>query len=556
MVDNGTSTGAPWCRLPAGSIDIPGAGSVLRGQRLHIEGWAATERGPCSRIRLTLDGQPIGDARLGRWRPDVAEATGLRTTAFSGFELTVALDQTPWLGQSAELSGLGVDICGGTVQLPAVQIKRGPPPEGISSCAPLGDAPPRAAGRASARADRPLRLLICCHDLRVGGAQLVVSELSAQIRQHDEIQGTVLSFGEGPQREAFERLGFEVHVFPADGLDSYARYTSRIEALSSWIAERDFDVALVNTVLAFPAADACSGIGLSTLWAIHESYPLPLVWETYGGGWDPRVTERAQRALSSAGVLAFPCSSTRVLYERYLPSTRCVTLPYGIGVDELQGWLAGFDREQGRRHQRIPREAEVVLCVGTIEPRKGQVPLVQAFAAIAADHPQAVLRLVGGDDGPRTQVVRAAAAAYGVEDRLAVIPIVDDVRPHYAVADLLVSASDVESLPRSMLEAMALGLPVLGTDIFGVSELISDGLTGWLCRPHDVRALAEKLDEILALDPGQRQTVAGNAHGLVEAEYRSDMRSRAWSRLLREVAVNGRINPFPKTAAQGRGREA
>ena len=537
MVDNAGPTGAPWRRLPAGSIDIPGAESTVRGQVLHIEGWAATARGPCARVRLTLNGQPIGDARLGRWRPDVAQVTGLRTTAFSGFELTVALDQTPWRGCSAELGGLGIDLCGETVQLPTVQIKRAPPPTRIPSCAPGTAGPPLAAVRAPPPADRPLRLLICCHDLAVGGAQLVLTELSSQMRKHDEIQGTVLSFGGGPEREAFERLGFEVHVFPSDGFDSYPKYMSRMEELSAWIAGRDFDVALVNTVLAFPGADACSRIGLPIVWAIHESYPLPLVWEAYGAHWAPRVTERAQRALSAAGVLVFACQSTRALYERYLPSTRCATLPYGIRVEELQQWRAGFDRDRNRRRQHVPREADVVLCVGTIEPRKGQVPLVQAFACIAADHPHAVLRLIGGDDGPRTQVVQAAAAAYGVEDRVSVMPVLSDVRPHYAIADLLVSASEVESLPRSMLEAMALGLPVLGTDIFGVSELINDGRTGWLCPPHDVRALADKLDGILALGPQKRRAVADNARVLVAGDYRSDTLSRAWSRLLRELAA-------------------
>ena len=60
-----------------------------------------------------------------------------------------------------------------------------------------------------------------------------------------------------------------------------------------------------------------------------------------------------------------------------------------------------------------------------------------------------------------------------------------DTYPWYRAADLLVSASDIESLPRSVLEAMCFRVPVLATSIFGLPELISDGETGFLFEPGD-----------------------------------------------------------------------
>jgi glycosyltransferase involved in cell wall biosynthesis len=87
------------------------------------------------------------------------------------------------------------------------------------------------------------------------------------------------------------------------------------------------------------------------------------------------------------------------------------------------------------------------------------------------------------------------------------------------MADLLVCASDVESLPRTVLEAMAWETPVLATDVFGLPELITDGETGWLCQPRDLEALAEGLDRALSSSPEERAAVARAARALVAERH-------------------------------------
>ena len=68
----------------------------------------------------------------------------------------------------------------------------------------------------------------------------------------------------------------------------------------------------------------------------------------------------------------------------------------------------------------------------------------------------------------------------------------------HGVSDVLVCASDLESLPRVVLEGMAFETPVLATDVFGLRELIEDGKTGYLCEARDVASLARGLRRVLA----------------------------------------------------------
>ena len=117
----------------------------------------------------------------------------------------------------------------------------------------------------------------------------------------------------------------------------------------------------------------------------------------------------------------------------------------------------------------------------------------------------------------------------------------------YGVSDFLVCASDVESLPRTVLEAMAWERPVLATRVFGLPELIDDGRTGWLCEPRDIEALATGIDRALSTGPEERAAVGRAARELVERHVRwrstgagSLASSTRW-RTSRPLPITGRV---------------
>jgi D-inositol-3-phosphate glycosyltransferase len=161
----------------------------------------------------------------------------------------------------------------------------------------------------------------------------------------------------------------------------------------------------------------------------------------------------------------------------------------------------------------------VLLCIGTIEPRKAQIPLAQAFDLIAERHPRAELVFVGGRDDYESDALKSYIESSAASERIKLIPITPDVQEWYGLSDFLVCASDVESLPRTVLEAMAWETPVLATEVFGLPELIEDGVTGWLCEPRDTIKLAAALDRVLTIGAKERRQVGAASRALVERRH-------------------------------------
>jgi D-inositol-3-phosphate glycosyltransferase len=536
----------PWLPVPFAMIDWPPAGSPVSSEVIHVSGWAATPAGPCSRVELSANGQPLGRARLGRMRPDAAAATGLPSALLSGFELSVQLAELREPAAELEIDGVAVGLDGMSVPIPPLRLSVAIARDANGS-SPLISAP--RILRARPGQTSALRLLVMTHELGYGGAQLVLVELLRQFAAQERIEGLVVALRDGPTRRSLEEVGFDVHATAHFPIDSPVEYENRLEELAGYLAPRGFDAALVNTMVAFPGGGVCAKLGLPTVWAIHESYTLPAFWGNFDGRLHPRVRQWAEEALRMAALVGFTADATRALYEPYIPDVECRTLPYGIDVDALDRWQAGWDRAEARRRQEIPEDACVLLCMGTIEPRKAQTQLIYAFAQIAARHPHALLLIVGSRDDEYSRAAREAVIVHGLERRVRIQPIVEDTRPFYGIADVLVSAADIESTPRSMLEAMAFRLPIVAANVFGVPELIDNGRTGWLFDARDVGVLANALDEVLSLPPAVRGQVAERARAVLVSEYRSDVCSREWLQALRDAAVSPRPRPRAGSAA-------
>ena len=139
---------------------------------------------------------------------------------------------------------------------------------------------------------------------------------------------------------------------------------------------------------------------------------------------------------------------------------------------------------------------EVVLCPARFCEDKDHETLLRAFAIAGARRPRAELWLLG--DGPLRERVRLLAARSPMRDRIKIYPAVADPRPFYEQASLVVLSSIREALPNVILEAMAMGLPVVATAVGALPDVVERDRTGLLSPAGDAAALGENLAALLA----------------------------------------------------------
>jgi glycosyltransferase involved in cell wall biosynthesis len=141
---------------------------------------------------------------------------------------------------------------------------------------------------------------------------------------------------------------------------------------------------------------------------------------------------------------------------------------------------------------RPPREQiRKIFCAARLSPEKGHAILINALRLLLDEGHDLELRLAG--DGPSRRQLSTLAKGLGLADRVHFLGYLseDEVISELQEADLFILPSFVEGVPVAAMEAMAVGVPVIATNIAGTSELIEDGKTGLLIRPSDPQALVD-----------------------------------------------------------------
>jgi len=181
------------------------------------------------------------------------------------------------------------------------------------------------------------------------------------------------------------------------------------------------------------------------------------------------------------------------LVARYrLPAAKVVTIQNGIDADAV---APRRSRAEVVAALGLEPDAVLVGMAARMTRQKGHDVLLEALRLLAPRAPRLRCVLVG--DGPLEPDVRRRAAALGIGDRCVFTGARDDVPDLLAALDVVALASRSEGLPFVLLEAMAVGRPVVATAVGGNAEAVEDGVTGLLVPPEDPPALAAALARLL-----------------------------------------------------------
>jgi colanic acid/amylovoran biosynthesis glycosyltransferase len=181
-----------------------------------------------------------------------------------------------------------------------------------------------------------------------------------------------------------------------------------------------------------------------------------------------------------------------------------------------------------------------VVCTGRLVPEKGQTLLVHSIRALVDRGLDAELVLIG--DGPGRERLEKLVADLGLSDRITFTGSLPpaEVFAHVKTATVFCLPSFAEGIPVALMEAMAIGVPVISTQVFGIPELVIHNKTGLILIPGDQAPLDDALEQLLT-DAELRAQVGRGARQHVEGEFNLASNTATLAGLFREASQTGSV---------------
>jgi glycosyltransferase involved in cell wall biosynthesis len=309
--------------------------------------------------------------------------------------------------------------------------------------------------------------------------------LAAELRSHVH-----LSFGCIPNAAGRDLLGraaaLGLECLALDGRGTLA--DAEIARLRDWLREREVDVFHIHAGVGWE--------GHTVTWAARQA-GVPVVVRTEHLPYVltvPEEQETHRRLMEAVDCLICVSAGARASFAAAgVPPGKLRVVRNGIVPQPSTA-----PRHVARRALGLPSDMPIALTIARFTEQKGHRLLLAAIPAVLVRRPGARFLWVG--EGPLKPEMEEAVAALGLDDRVRFLGQRSDVAALMAAADLFVLPSMFEGLPLVALEAMAAGLPVVGTRVCGTDEVVVDGETGRLVEGGHAPALADAVSEVLA-DP-------------------------------------------------------
>jgi glycosyltransferase involved in cell wall biosynthesis len=368
-------------------------------------------------------------------------------------------------------------------------------------------------------ASRPerIKVLRVIARLNVGGPALHVAYLSAGLadRGYDTtlVAGTVGS-GEASMAFVAEQRGVRIET-----LDDLHREIAPLRDLRTILRLARLIRTERPTILHTHTAKA-GAVGRIAALLAGDARPPVIVHTFHGhvlrGYFNPALTagfrllERMLARVATALVAVSPEVRDDLVALGVAPASKFAVVRLGIELDERVDY-AEEERKATRRLLGIPPDAFVVGWIGRMTAVKRTEDIARTLQALVERGVDGYLCLVG--DGPDRTRLERRMHELGVAKRCLFVGYQENVARFYDAMDVLLLTSVNEGTPVSVIEALAAGRPVVATRVGGVSDVVRDGVDGFLAEVADVESLAARLAE-LAGDPELRARMgnAGRAH--------------------------------------------
>lgn len=336
----------------------------------------------------------------------------------------------------------------------------------------------------------------------IGGAHVHVADMAAWLRREGH-EADVIVGGEGPYCEHLAALGvpYRISRHLQRSIDPAQDVAAVRELRRLFRSGRPDLVSLHSAKAGILGRLAAAGLGIPVVFTAHG-------WSFTQGvsGRRARVfwlLEKATARLCRLMIAVSEHDRRKALDIGLCPPDRIVTIHNAMPDNAL------------RARPGQPVRPVRIVSIARMQAPKDHQTLLEALARLPADAWEA--DLIG--DGPLEAQVRERIAALGLGQRVRILGLRKDIPELLAAGQVFVLVSRSEGFPRSILEAMRAGLPVVASAVGGVAEAVEEGVNGMLLRPGDSAQLAGCL-QVLIDDPAVRQRLGQAGRQRFEQSFR------------------------------------
>lgn len=324
---------------------------------------------------------------------------------------------------------------------------------------------------------------------------------------------------EGFLQDEFTAAGIPVHLLP--GLHREDHQGSDLAALwrlVGFLRRGRYDV--VHTHMAKAGVIGRLAAGYARVPAVvHTAHGWP--WHNF---LDRKTKERyvgfERRAANKCGRIIVTSERDRgkALAWKIAPVDRFEVVRTGIDFELFDP--ARWDRATQRQALGIPEKAPVIITVGALTEQKNPLEALEVVARVRHSFPELVWLVVG--DGPLREAVQSRAESLGISGSIQFLSVRSDVPALLAAADVFLLTSRWEGLPRTLIEAMAMGKSPVVTQVDGVLDVIEDNVTGYTRDPGDLDELTAMVVRLFRAPNLIKDMAAQNPVFIRKAEFSVD----------------------------------
>lgn len=353
---------------------------------------------------------------------------------------------------------------------------------------------------------KKIKVLECIRQGQIGGGESHLLSLVENL-DRDRFHPIVLSFTDGPMIGRLQSMNVETHIIPTLKPFDFSKW-GKVKRL---LKEQQIELVHAHGTRA----------NSNVLWAAR-SLGIPVIYTVHGWSFHPdqrplvqRVRIMGEKYLTAKSNLNISVSASNQQTGRnFIPSFQSIVVSNGI--DKRKFNHAGSYKDV-RSELGIPKDAKLVLFIARFTSHKQPLTLIRAFAEAVKQHPSLHLLMVG--DGDQKAEAVALIESLGLKEKITLESFRQDVPDVLAAADIFVLPSLWEGLPIGLLEAMAMGKTVIGSNVDGTSEVIQHDQNGWLVETNNlIPNLAKALGE-LSSDDTKRKRYEEQALRTIDEKY-------------------------------------